>query len=348
MAHRDQSPKHRIRSCPSCGHNCGGNPDAVRCPECGDRLPVVRAPDQSPKHRVRNCPRCGHDCGGNPGAARCPECGDQLPAVRARLPGEDGPDASFRQALESLWRAAAMTAIVGTCAATSYAPVFTGLLILGLGGFRAIAWWRLDREGWLKHPSLLRWRPWIKGVSIAELSSAAVLIVGSTIFSGTRSGPVVVNVLQACALAAIGLQLVGLMRIVQGLWRHLNLPPAEWFDELALPAMIAGCIGWVQVPLGRALSLMNPGSAGEKILVLVTVIEVLGLVAAVFALFVLVDRANRVAMAVGYLEGLDPPADLPPDWDGTQRPRKQNRESIPGAARVIRRRDDDDDPIPLD
>ncbi len=303
--------------------------------------------DQTPKHRIRSCPGCGHDCGGNPGAARCPECGEALPAVRARLPGEDGPDASFRQALESLWRAAAMTAIVGTCAATSVVPVFTGLLILGLGGFRAIAWWRLDREGWLSHPCLLRWRPWIKGVSIAELSSAAALIVGATIFSGTRFGPVIVSVLQACALACVGLQLVGLMRIVQGLWRHLQLPPPEWFDELALPAMIAGCIGWIQVPLGRALSLMIQGSAGEKILTLVTVIEVLGLVAAVFALFVLVDRASRVAQAVGNLEGLDPPADLPPEWDGTRKPRRKTAEAIPGAARVSRRRDDDD-PIPMD
>lgn len=303
--------------------------------------------DQTPKHRIRSCPGCGHDCGGNPGAVRCPECGDQLPSVRARLPGEDGPDASFRQALESLWRAAAMTAIVGTCAATSVVPVFTGLLILGLGGFRAIAWWRLDREGWLKHRLLAPWRPWIKGVSIAELSSAAVLIVGATIFSGTRFGPVIVSVLQACALATVGLQLVGLMRIVQGLWRHLQLPPPEWFDELALPAMIVGCIGWVQVPVGRALSLMIQGSAGEKILTLVTVIEVLGLVAAVFALFVLVDRAGRVAQAVGHLEGLDPPADLPPDWDGMRKPKRKTAEAIPGAARVSRRRDDDD-PIPMD
>lgn len=267
--------------------------------------------------------------------------------MRPRLPGEDGPEASFRQALESLWRAAAMTAIVGTCAATSFVPVFTGLLILGLGGFRAIAWWRLDREGWLKHPSLVAWQPWIKGVTIAELVSAAALIVGATIFSGTRFGPVIVSVLQACALATVGLQLVGLMRIVQGLWRHLQLPPPEWFDELALPAMISGCIGWVQMPVGRALSLMIPGSAGEKILTLVTVIEVLGLVAAVFALFVLVDRASRVSQAVGCLEGLDVPADLPTDWDGTRKPKRAKAESIPGAARVSRRRDDDE-PIPMD
>jgi len=267
--------------------------------------------------------------------------------VRPRLPGEDGPEASFRQALESLWRAAAMTAIVGTCAATSFVPVFTGLLILGLGGFRAIAWWRLDREGWLKHRSLVVWQPWIKGVTIAELVSAAALIVGATIFSGTRFGPVIVSVLQACALATVGLQLVGLMRIVQGLWRHLQLPPPEWFDELALPAMIVGCIGWVQMPVGRALSLMIPGSAGEKILTLVTVIEVLGLVAAVFALFVLVDRASRVSQAVGCLEGLDVPADLPTDWDGTRKPKRAKAESIPGAARVSRR-GDDDEPIPMD
>jgi len=267
--------------------------------------------------------------------------------VRPRLPGEDGPEASFRQAFESLWRAAALTAIVGTCAATSFVPVFTGLLILGLGGFRAIAWWRLDREGWLKHPSLVAWQPWIKGVTIAELVSAAALIVGATIFSGTRFGPVIVSVLQACALATVGLQLVGLMRIVQGLWRHLQLPPPEWFDELALPAMISGCIGWVQMPVGRALSLMIPGSAGEKILTLVTVIEVLGLVAAVFALFVLVDRASRVSQAVGCLEGLDVPADLPTDWDGTRKPKRAKAESIPGAARVSRRRDDDE-PIPMD
>jgi len=303
--------------------------------------------DQSPKHRIRSCPSCGHDCGGNFGAVRCPECGDQLPSVRARLPGEEGPDASFRLALESLWRAAAMTAIVGTCAATSVVPVFTGLLILGLGGFRAIAWWRLDREGWLKHPSLVAWQPWIKGVSIAELSSAAVLIVGATIFSDTRFGPVIVGALLACALAAVGLQLVGLMRIVQGLWRHLQLPLPEWFDELALPAMIVGCIGWVQMSVGRALSLVIPPPDGEKILTLVIVIEVLALVAAVFALFVLVDRASRVSQAVGCLEGLDVPADLPPDWDGTRKPKRKTADAIPGAARVARRRDDDD-PIPMD
>lgn len=263
------------------------------------------------------------------------------------MPGEDGPDASFRQALESLWRAAAMTAIVGTCAATSHGSVFTGLLILGLGGFRAIAWWRLDRDGWLKHRSLAPWRPWIKGVSIAELSSAAALILGSIVFSGDRFGPAIVSALQACALATVGLQLVGLMRIVQGLWRQLQLPAPEWFDELALPAMIVGCVGWIQLPVGRALSLMMPGPYGEKIQMLVTVIAVLGLVAAVFALFVLVDRASRVAQAVGCLMGLDPPPDLPPDWDGTRKPRQRTVEGPPGAASVHRQRNDDH-PIPMD
>jgi len=226
-------------------------------------------------------------------------------------------------------------------------PVFTGLLILGLGGFRAIAWWRLDRDGWLRHPALAAWRPWIKGVSIAELASAAVLIVGATVLSDTRFGPVVICVLQAWALIAVGLQLAGLMRIVQLLWRRLHLPPPEWFDELALPAMIVGCLGWIQVPIGRALSIVVAGPFGEKILTLVTVIEALGLVAVVFALFVLVDRASRVAQAVGNVEGLDPPADLPPDWDGTRKPRSKSAEAIPGGPRIQRRRDDDE-PISMD
>ena len=270
-----------------------------------------------------------------------------LPPIRARVTGEGGPETSFREALEVLWRAAGMTAIVGTCAATSYWPAFTGLCLLGLAGKRAIGWWRMDREGWLKHPALARWRPMIRGVTIAELGACALLIVSSVLLGGTRFGPVIVSLVQAVALAIVGLQLVGLLVIVKSLWTRMLLPAAEWFDDLALPAMIAGCIGVTQVPLVRALSLAIGGAAGERLQALAAVLVVIGLVALVFALFVLVDRASRVSQAAGLLEGLDPPPDLDPDWDGTRRPRPRQAAEV-GTAPRVRRHRVDDDPIPLD
>jgi hypothetical protein len=278
---------------------------------------------------------------------QCPECGDVLPAIRARVTGEGGPETSFREALEVLWRAAGMTAIVGTCAATSYWPAFTGLCLLGLAGKRAIGWWRMDRDGWLKHPALAHWRPMIRGVTIAELGACALLIVSSVLLGGTRFGPVIVSLVQAVALAIVGLQLVGLLVIVKSLWTRMLLPAAEWFDDLALPAMIAGCIGITQVPLVRAMSLAIQGAAGERLQSLAAVLVVIGLVALVFALFVLVDRASRVSQAAGLLEGLDPPPDLDPDWDGTRRPRPRQAAEV-GTAPRVRRHRVDDDPIPLD
>jgi hypothetical protein len=77
------------------------------------------------------------------------------------------------------------------------------------------------------------------------------------------------------------------------------------------------------------------------------VLVVIGLVALVFALFVLVDRASRVSQAAGLLEGLDPPPDLDPDWDGTRRPRPRQAAEV-GTAPRVRRHRVDDDPIPLD
>ena len=69
------------------------------------------------------------------------------------------------------------------------------------------------------------------------------------------------------------------------------------------------------------------------------------LVALVFALFVLVDRASRVSQAAGLLEGLDPPPDLDPDWDGTRRP--TTKRASPAARPPRVRPKQDDDAIPL-
>jgi hypothetical protein len=171
------------------------------------------------------------------------------------------------------------------------------------------------------------------------------LIVSSILMGGTRFGPEIVSLVQAVALAIVGLQLVGLLVIVKSLWTRMLLPAAEWFDDLALPAMIAGCIGITQVPLVRALSLAIGGAAGERLQALATVLVVIGLVALVFALFVLVDRASRVSQAAGLLEGLDPPPDLDPDWDGTRRP--TTKRASPAARPPRVRPKQDDDAIPL-
>lgn len=298
------------------------------------------------RHRVRTCPACGHDCGGNPSAYRCPECGEVVPTVTAGS-DSDGHRAAFVAGLETLWRVAVASTLVGTCAGTGQGSVFMGVLLLILGGFRSLAWWRIEREGWFNHPALTAWHAWVRTLCIAELCAAAAVVLTSILVAGPGWGNHLVAAAKTASILALGLQAITLQRVIRDLWRRLLLPPPEWFDDLAFPALVIGAIGLVQTPVVLAVATVLPAAIGDRVTTLAMVLDGIGFLAMGLSMIVVVDRGSRINQASGFTGGLDPPPDPGPDWDGTRRPRSAPEPTAPTAPRIVRRATDDD-PIPME
>ncbi len=276
----------------------------------------------------------------------CPECGAAFGATRDER-SEGGVD-GLSDGLRMVWGTSAWAPLYATCLGTSWTPTLIGLIALLVATFRALGWWRIRREGWATHPVLAPWTQTLTMACTVELATAATLTTVAAAFGSASFFPWLSAPLRSVAvLAACGQSLL-LLLVVRRLWKHMRLPRAEWFDDLAPYALAIGAVAIATAPaLGLFATLFTLPAAQDGARMLSLAALVVGFIAFTGGTIVVCDRTNRLAEAARRADGLDVPDDVDDSWDGTRRPKSKED---PTAAAAPRRASQpkNDDPIPLD